>query len=71
MQRWSQVPLVRQVQLGARSKWARQTAALVTLLLVLPVAALAQGSVEDYHRLDALSYRVYADTMCQRSGHRL
>jgi type IV secretory pathway VirB2 component (pilin) len=47
MQRWSQVPLVRQVQLGARSKWARQTAALVTLLLVLPVAALAQGSPFD------------------------
>jgi hypothetical protein len=39
MPRWSQVPLVRQVQLGARSKWARQTAALVTLLLILPVAA--------------------------------
>jgi len=47
MQRWSQVPLVRQVQLGARLKWARQTAALVTLLLVLPVAALAQGSPFD------------------------
>ena len=47
MQRWSQVPLVRQVQLGAGSKWARQTAALVTLLLVLPVAALAQGSPFD------------------------
>jgi type IV secretory pathway VirB2 component (pilin) len=47
MQRWSQVPLVRQVQRVARSKWARQTAALVTLLLVLPVAALAQGSPFD------------------------
>jgi type IV secretory pathway VirB2 component (pilin) len=47
MQRWSQVPLVRQLQLGARSKWARQTAALVTLLLVLPVAAMAQGSPFD------------------------
>ena len=44
---WSQVPLVRQVQLVARSKWARRTAALVTLLLVLPVAALAQGSPFD------------------------
>ena len=47
MPRGFQVPLVRQVQLGARSKWARQTAALVTLLLVLPVAALAQGSPFD------------------------
>ena len=47
MPRWSQVPLVRQVQLGARSKWARQTAALVTLLLILPVAAFAQGSPFD------------------------
>jgi len=47
MQRWSQVPLVRQVQLGARSKWVRQTAALISLLLVLPVAALAQGSPFD------------------------
>ena len=47
MQPWSQVPLVRQVQIGACSKWARQTAALVTLLLVLPVAALAQGSPFD------------------------
>jgi type IV secretory pathway VirB2 component (pilin) len=44
---WSQVPLIRQVQLVARLKWARQTAALVTLLLVLPVAALAQGSPFD------------------------
>ena len=47
MPRWSQVPLVRQVQLVARSKRARQTAALATLLLVLPVAALAQGSPFD------------------------
>ena len=47
MPRWSQVPLVRQVQLVARSKRERQTAALVTLLLVLPVAALAQGSPFD------------------------
>ena len=47
MQRWSQVPLVLQVQLGARSKWVRQTATLITLLLVLPVAALAQGSPFD------------------------
>ena len=47
MPRWSQVPLVRQVQLVARSKWASPTAILVTLLLVLPVAAMAQGSPFD------------------------
>ena len=47
MPRGFQVPLVRQVQLVARSKWARTTATLVTLLLVLPVAALAQGSPFD------------------------
>ena len=47
MPRWSQVPLVRQIQFVARSKWVRPTAALVTLLLVLPVAALAQGSPFD------------------------
>jgi type IV secretory pathway VirB2 component (pilin) len=47
MPRWFQVPLVRQVQLIARWRWARATATLVTLLLVLPVAALAQGSPFD------------------------
>jgi type IV secretory pathway VirB2 component (pilin) len=47
MPRWSQVPLLRQIQLVARSKWACPTAALVTLLLVLPVAALAQSSPFD------------------------
>jgi len=47
MPRWSQVPLVRQVQLVARPKWPLQTATLVTLVLVLPVAALAQGSPFD------------------------
>ena len=47
MPRWSQVPLVREIQLVARSKWARPPAALVTLLLVLPVDAMAQGSPFD------------------------
>jgi type IV secretory pathway VirB2 component (pilin) len=47
MPRWFQVPLVRQVQHVARSKWARPTATLVTLLLILPVAAMAQGSPFD------------------------
>ena len=47
MPRWSQFPLVRQIQLVARSKWARPTAALLVLLFVMPVAALAQGSPFD------------------------
>ena len=47
MQRWSQVPLVRQIQFVARSKWARPTAALLALLLLMPVTALAQGSPFD------------------------
>ncbi len=47
MPRWFQVPLVRQVQLIPRWKWTRATATLVTLLLVLPVAAMAQGSPFD------------------------
>jgi type IV secretory pathway VirB2 component (pilin) len=47
MPRWSQVPLVRQIQFVARSKWARPTAALLALLCVMPVAALAQGSPFD------------------------
>ena len=47
MPRGFQVPLVRQVQLVARSKWARPSAAVLTLFLVLPVAAMAQGSPFD------------------------
>jgi type IV secretory pathway VirB2 component (pilin) len=47
MLRWSQVYLIRQVQLLPRSKWARPTAVLLTLLLLMPVAALAQGSPFD------------------------
>ena len=47
MRRGFQVRLVRRVQPLARSKWARPTATLVTLLLVLPVAAMAQGSPFD------------------------
>jgi type IV secretion system protein VirB2 len=41
--RWFQVHLVRPIQPLLRSKWARPTAALLTLLVVIPVAALAQG----------------------------
>jgi type IV secretory pathway VirB2 component (pilin) len=43
----SQVYLIRQIHLLLRSKWARSTAALLTLFLVMPVAALAQGSPFD------------------------
>ena len=47
MTRWSRLHLIRQIQSRLRSKWARPTAVLVTLLLVIPVAALAQGSPFD------------------------
>ena len=45
--RWFQVHLVRPIQSVLRWKWARPTAAVITLLLVLPAAALAQGSPFD------------------------
>jgi len=41
--RWFQVRLVRPVQPLLRPKWARPTAAILALLVVMPVAALAQG----------------------------
>ena len=47
MPRWSSVSFIGQIQLVARSKWARPTAALLTLLLVMPVVARAQGSPFD------------------------
>jgi type IV secretion system protein VirB2 len=47
MTRWSRVHFIRQIQSGLRSKWARSTAVLVTLLLVISAAALAQGSPFD------------------------
>jgi type IV secretory pathway VirB2 component (pilin) len=47
MTRWSRVHFIRQIPSRLRSKWARSTAVLVTLLLVIPVAALAQGSPFD------------------------
>ena len=47
MPRWFQVHLIRQIQPLLRSKWARPTAALLALLLLMPVAALAQGSPFD------------------------
>jgi type IV secretion system protein VirB2 len=46
MTRWSRVHFIRQIQSRLRSKWARSTAILVTLL-VISAAALAQGSPFD------------------------
>ena len=45
--RWFQVHVVRPIQLLLRWKWARPTAGVLTLILVLPVAAMAQGSPFD------------------------
>ena len=47
MPRWSQVPLVRQIRRLLPSKWARPAATLLALLLVMPMAAMAQGSPFD------------------------
>ena len=47
MPRWSQVRLIRQVQFVTRCQWTRPTGALLALLVVMPVAALAQGSPFD------------------------
>jgi type IV secretory pathway VirB2 component (pilin) len=44
---WSRVHLIRNIELRLRSNWARSTAVLMTLLLVIPAAALAQGSPFD------------------------
>jgi type IV secretory pathway VirB2 component (pilin) len=44
---WSRVHLIRNIEFCLRSNWARSTAILVTLLLVIPAAALAQGSPFD------------------------
>lgn len=47
MPRWSSVDFIYQIRLIARSKNVRSTVALLTLLLLMPVAALAQGSPFD------------------------
>jgi type IV secretory pathway VirB2 component (pilin) len=47
MPRWFSVSLVRRIQQVARSKSALHATALLTLLLVMPVGALAQGSPFD------------------------
>ena len=43
----SKVYLIRQTQRLLRSKWAHLTAALLAILLLMPVAALAQASPFD------------------------
>ena len=43
----SKVYLIRQIQLPLRSKWTHPTVAILALLLLMPVAALAQGSPFD------------------------
>jgi type IV secretory pathway VirB2 component (pilin) len=43
----SKVYLICQIQLLLRSRWARPSTALLTLLLLMPVAAVAQGSPFD------------------------
>ena len=47
MPRWSSVDLIRRIGTLARSKWARPSATLLALLLLIPVTALAQGSPFD------------------------
>jgi type IV secretory pathway VirB2 component (pilin) len=47
MPRWFQVHLIHRIGAILRSQSARPTAAFLALLLVIPVAALAQGSPFD------------------------
>jgi len=47
MSRWFQIHLISLIQSVLQWKWAHSTAAVLTLLLVLPVAAIAQGSPFD------------------------
>lgn len=47
MARGSQLHFIRHIKTLLRSTWARRTAALFTLLFVMSVAALAQGSPFD------------------------
>jgi type IV secretion system protein VirB2 len=47
MPSWSQVDLISQIQRLVGSKWPRPATALLAMLLLLPVAALAQGSPFD------------------------
>ena len=45
--RWFQVHIVRPIQQIPQSNWSRSAAALLSALLLMPVAALAQGSPFD------------------------
>ncbi len=47
MPRWSQIHFIRQIQPLLRSKCVRPTAVLLTLLFLMPMAAMAQGSPFD------------------------
>ena len=47
MLRCSKVHLIPQIEVLLRLKWARPTVVLLTVLFVLPVAAMAQGSPFD------------------------
>jgi type IV secretory pathway VirB2 component (pilin) len=47
MRSWSRVDLISRIQRLVTSKWARPTAALLAMILLMPVAALAQGSPFD------------------------
>jgi len=47
MPRWFQVHIIRRIETIRRSKWARPAATLLALLLVMPMAAMAQGSPFD------------------------
>jgi type IV secretion system protein VirB2 len=47
MLRWFSVRFIRQIQLVARSQWARPTAIRLTLLIAMSASALAQGSPFD------------------------
>ena len=47
MSRWCSVRFVRQIQLVARSEWARPATVLLVLLVVMLEAAMAQGSPFD------------------------
>ena len=47
MPRWFQVHIIRRIEMIRRSKWMRPVTTLLALLLVMPMAALAQGSPFD------------------------
>jgi len=55
--RWFQVHLIHPVQPLLRSKWARPTAAVLTLLFLMPVTALAQGGSANTGNGAAASYQ--------------